>query len=78
MLSWRDLREMSDMKIRLLAALAGGMLVSGTAHAMDCYKDGKCACCEKMDKKDGENKDRPKQGLSSRYAQSLDCFLGVQ
>lgn len=37
------------MKLRLLAAIAAAMLIPGTAHAMDCCKDGKCACCKDKD-----------------------------
>ena len=36
------------MKLRMCAALAAAAMMSlpGMAHAMDCCKDGKCACCK--------------------------------
>lgn len=39
------------MKLKMLAALAAATMMSlpGVAHAMDCCKDGKCACCKKDD-----------------------------
>jgi hypothetical protein len=37
------------MMPRLFAAIAAAMLMPGTAHAMDCCKDGKCACCAPND-----------------------------
>lgn len=35
------------MKLKMFAALAAVTMMSlpGLAHAMDCCKDGKCACC---------------------------------
>lgn len=42
------------MKLRLFALIAATMLIPGTAHAMDCCKDGKCACCAP---KEGGEKD---------------------
>lgn len=36
------------MKMKLFAGfVAAMMLVPSAAHAMDCCKDGKCACCSK-------------------------------
>lgn len=37
------------MKLRLFAAIAAAMLIPGTAYAMDCCKEGKCACCKEND-----------------------------
>lgn len=39
------------MKLKMLAALAAATMMSlpGMAHAMDCCKDGKCACCAPKD-----------------------------
>ncbi len=45
------------MKLRLFAAIAAAMLIPGTAQAMDCCKDGKCACCAPKD----EGKEAPQR-----------------
>jgi hypothetical protein len=39
------------MKLKMFAALAAAAMMSlpGMAHAMDCCKDGKCACCAQKD-----------------------------
>jgi hypothetical protein len=43
--------EGGNMKLKMFAALAAAAMMSlpGMAHAMDCCKDGKCACCAQKD-----------------------------
>lgn len=47
------------MKLGLFAAIAAAMLVPATAHAMDCCKDGKCACCVPKDAEEPAPQDSP-------------------
>jgi len=45
------------MKLQLFATLAAALLVPTTAHAMDCCKDDKCACCAKKHDEKQPSKD---------------------
>ncbi len=45
------------MKTKLVAALFAALMASSTAYAMDCCKDGTCACCKDMKKDGGQPKD---------------------
>jgi hypothetical protein len=42
------------MKLKLVALAAALSFATAPAWAMDCCKDGKCACCDKMREKDGD------------------------